>query len=419
MNRDIIKQIIIDHREYWQNNEMITRQYDIEKNVNYCFVGIRRTGKSYLMYQHIQMNVNSGIDSSKVIYVNFEDERILEMTAADFNTLLEVSMEIAGGDKALFYLDEIQNVDGWEKFVRRLADMKFRVCITGSNSKMLSSEISTTLGGRFMIINVYPYNFPEYLTANGMIIDDVESLSTKDKAAVNGLYQTYLSYGAFPELVNVRNKRSFLNNIYQTIYLGDIIARNRLENTFAARIILKKIAESVMKPVSYSRLTNIVKSAGLSIGKQTVINYVEYMMDAYLIFSMKNYVAKLVEKETSPKYYFMDSGLLGLLVLNADTAQFENLVAIELIRRYGADNVFYFESNTEVDFYVPEEKLAIQVSYSITASDSTFERETGALIKLKKYIPDAKCLIITNSEEDSLNINGIGIEVLPAWKWLT
>ena len=218
--------------------------------------------------------------------------------------------------------------------------------------------------------------------------------------------------------MEIKNKRTFLSSIYQTVYLGDIITRNKITNDFAVKLILKKIAESITKPLSFTRLTNIVKSAGTSLGKQTVINYVGYMNDSYLIFPLTNYAAKLVEKETSPKYYFMDTGLVGLMLLDCKSAQLENLIAIELVRRYGMENVFYFENNVEIDFYVPDEKLAIQVSLKVLDCLDTRERETRAFVKLQNFIPESKCLIITNSEEASIECDGITISVLPAWKWL-
>ena len=187
-----------------------------------------------------------------------------------------------------------------------------------------------------------------------------------------------------------------MNSIYQTVYLGDIITRNKITNDFAVRLILKKIAESITKPLSFSRLTNILKSTGTSIGKQT----------------------KLVEKETSPKYYFMDTGLLGLMLLDCKSAQLENLVAIELIRRYGVENVYFFENNVEIDFYVPSENLAIQVSMQVLDNIDTRERETRAFVKLNNFIPDSKCILITNSEEAVLDCEGIRVEVIPIWKWL-
>ena len=418
MNRDTLKQIMIDQKDIYLNNPLIARHYHLEENINYCFVGIRRTGKSYMMYQQIQSLLEKKVPLSQIVYVNFEDERLLEMTSDDLNTILEIGLELSGTrNKPYLFLDEIQNIDGWEKFVRRIADMKYKVNITGSNSKMLSSEIASTLGGRFVIMNVYPYSFAEYLVANGKKKNYLDTISTSDKAEVLSLYNEYVTFGAFPELVDIKNKRTFLSSIYQTVYLGDIITRNKITNDFAVKLLLKKIAESITKPLSFTRLANIAKSAGTSLGKQTVINYVGYMNDSYLIFPLTNYATKLVEKETSPKYYFMDTGLVGLMLLDCKSAQLENLVAIELIRRYGRENVFYFENNVEIDFYVPE-KLAIQVSLQVLDDMDTRERETRAFVKLHNFIPDAKCLIITNSEEASLECDGIPISVLPAWKWL-
>ncbi len=418
MNREYLKQVIVDQKETYLNNPVIIRDFKPEEKINYCFVGIRRTGKSYMMYQMINSLRASGIPSNSILYVNFEDERLLELTAAELNVILEIGIEMAGNSKPYIFLDEIQNVDGWEKFVRRLADMKYRVNITGGNGKMLSREIASTLGGRFMIVQIFPYTFGEYLHALGNEKDYLQVLSTSERAEINKIYDQYVSCGAFPELVEINEKRNYLRSIYQTIYIGDIMTRNKISNDFALRLILKKLAESVMQPISFSRLTNILKSAGTGIGKQTVINYVGYIMDAYLMFSIRNYAAKLANKETSPKYYFMDTGLLSLLVIDSDTAQLENLVAIELIRRYGSENVYYFERNVEIDFYVPEAKLAIQVSYSILDDIAAKERELNAFDKLCGYIPDSECLLITNSEETEIIHNGIHVKVVPAWKWL-
>ena len=419
MNRDTLKQIMVDQKDIYLNNEVIVRHYPLEENINYCFVGIRRTGKSYMMYQQIQSLLAKKVPLSQIVYVNFEDERLLEMTSDDLNTILEIGLEFSGaGNKPYLFLDEIQNIDGWEKFVRRIADMKYRIHITGSNSKMLSREIASTLGGRFAIMNIYPYSFAEYLIANGKEKNYLDTISTSDRAEVLSLYEEYVTYGAFPELVEIRNKRTFLSSIYQTVYLGDIITRNKITNDFAVKLLLKKIAESITKPLSYSRLTNIAKGAGTSLGKQTVINYVGYMSDSYLIFPLANFAAKLIDKETSPKYYFMDTGLVGLMLLDCKSAQLENLVAIELVRRYGVENVFYFENNVEIDFYVPDEKLAIQVSLKVLDDMDTRERETRAFVKLHNFIPESRSLIITNSEEATLECEGIRIAVLPAWKWL-
>mgnify|MGYP004600722583 CR=1 FL=1 len=419
MNRDYIKQIIVDQKEMYLNNPLISREYSLEESINYCFVGIRRCGKSYMMYQQIHKLLDSGVPLSQILYVNFEDERLLEMTANDLNSIVEIGLEMSGKDKKPYlFLDEIQNIDGWEKFVRRIADMKYWINIAGSNSKMLSKEIASTLGGRFVIKNIYPYSFSEYLHAKEKNENYLAPISTSAKAEVYNEYAEYLTYGAFPELVEIKQKRVVLSSIYQTVYLGDIITRNKVTNDFALKLILKKIAESVSKPLSFNRLANIIKGTGMSLGTQTVINYVGFMIDSYLIFALPNYAGKLLEKETAPKYYFMDSGLLGLMLLDSKSAQLENLVAVELIRRYGRKNVFYFEHNVEIDFYVPSAKLAIQVCMQVLDNIDTRERETRAFVKLNNFMPDAQNIIITNSEEATLECDGVEITVFPAWKWL-
>lgn len=417
MNRDLLKNILSDQKESYLSNPVIPRKYPLEENVNYCFVGIRRTGKSYMMFQQIHNLLDKGVPLSQIVYVNFEDERLVELNTEDLNTILEIALEFSGSNASPYlFFDEIQNVSNWEKFARRLADAKYHVNITGSNSKMLSKEIASTLGGRFIAMHVYPYSFEEFLTAKGR--ENKEVISTKDRAEIAALYNEYVTYGAFPELVGVQNKRMLLSTIYQTLYLGDIVTRNKITNDFAIKLILKKIAESVTKQLSFSRLTNILKSAGMKIGTQTVINYVNAIVDTYMLFTIQNYAAKLVDKETAPKYYFMDTGLLGLMSLECASAQLENLVAIELIRRYGDENVYFFENNVEIDFYVPSENLAIQVSLRVLDDLDTRERETGAFVKLRRFIPDAKCVLITNSEEAILDCNGVHIDVIPMWKWL-
>ena len=169
-----------------------------------------------MMYQKIHKLMNDGIPSSQIVYVNFEDERLLEVGVDDLNTILEIGIEFSSSKgKPYLFLDEIQNVDGWEKFVRRVADMKYRINITGSNSKVLSKEIASTLGGRFVIVNVFPYSFKEYLSANHIENVRLDQIGTKKRADIVSQYEQYVTYGAFPELVDIKNKRPFLKALHQ------------------------------------------------------------------------------------------------------------------------------------------------------------------------------------------------------------
>ena len=418
MNRDVLKQIIIDQKEMYLDNPLISRDYDLEENVNYCFVGIRRTGKSYMMYQQIHNLMNDGISSSQIIYVNFEDERLLEIGVDDLNTILEIGIEFSGSKgKPYLFLDEIQNVDGWEKFVRRVADMKYRINITGSNSKMLSKEIASTLGGRFMIVNVFPYSFKEYLSANHIENIMLAQIGTKKRADIVSQYEQYVTYGAFPELVDIIAKRAWLNDVYSKIFFSDLIVRNKIRNEEAMGLLVKRLAEGVKQPVSHTRLANLISTAGIKISKATIIDFIKYLKESCLLFPLENYAAKFAERNSNMKYYFIDNGLLHIFLTDANTSLLENIVAIQLYKKYG-NEVYFYNQNIEVDFIIPEQKTAYQVSYSLM-DENTYQRETEALIKLNTVFPMEQMYIITKDEERTIaHEKGINIEVIPVWKWL-
>ena len=184
------------------------------------------------------------------------------------------------------------------------------------------------------------------------------------------------------------------------------------------KIILKKMAESVMQPISYRKLTNLIKSTGIQIGISTVINYIDYIKESFLIFSLENYQAKLIDKVSEPKYYFIDTGLLNLFINDYHTKDLENIIAIELVRRYGFENVYYYKKNVEVDFLIPSESLAIQVSFSVLNNEETYKREMRSLVKLANYYEHLKCIIITDDEEKVVEESGVEITVMPAIKFL-
>ena len=178
MNHALLKSVIYDQHEFIRNFQIVPRDYEFEENGNYVLVGLRRAGKSTLLYKIVLDLVASGVDWEQIIYINFEDERLSEFTVADFNDILSVQSEMSD-KKGYFFLDEVQNIDGWEKFARRMADAKEHIYITGSNAKMLSREIETTLGGRFFARHITPYAFGEYLTACGIPHDEPALLGTK------------------------------------------------------------------------------------------------------------------------------------------------------------------------------------------------------------------------------------------------
>ena len=416
MEKRILKKIITEKQEEILKIQLIERSIELEKSCNYVFVGLRRAGKSYLMFQHIQSLIQSKKTTiENILYINFEDERISMMKAEELGDIIDSYNEMY--DKTpIIYLDEIQNIDGWEKFARRLADSKYRVFVTGSNAKMLSRDIATTLGGRFIIKEVFPFSFKEYLQINNISLDKNWEFSSVKNSVVK-LWNNYFYFGGFAESFELNDKRSWLNSLYQKILLGDIVARNNIRNSDAIRVLAKKMAESVMQPTTQTRLQNIVSSAGAKIARNTIADYIGYMKDAYLIFGISKYTDNISERETSQKRYFLDNGFLNIFLTDGNTKLLENIVAITLLKQFGYEELFYYNYNVEVDFYIPREKLAIQVSYNIT-DDTTFERETKALIKLNAAFEISKAIIITHDDERDIEIDGLKIEVIPIWKWL-
>ncbi len=416
MDKNIIKKIIIQKQEEILATELIERNIELEPNCNYVFVGLRRAGKSYLMFQYMQSLIKSGKNSIEdMLYVNFEDERISMIKAEELGDILD-SYEELYNKKPIIFLDEIQNILDWEKFARRLADSKYRVFVTGSNAQMLSRDIATTLGGRYIVKEVFPFSFKEYLQINNIILDRNWMFSSIKNSVVK-LWQDYFRYGGFVEAFELNDKRSWINSLYQKILLGDIVARNAIRNPDAIRLLAKKMAESVMQPTSQTRLQNIVSSAGAKVSRNTIIDYINYMKDAYLVFGISNYTDSINERESSQKRYFYDNGLLTIFLIDAETKLLENIVAIILMQQYADKGLFYYNKNVEVDFYIPSEKLAIQASYSIS-DYATFERETKALVKLSAAFDIDKAIIITAEEEREVEVEGVKIEIVPIWKWI-
>lgn len=420
MEKRIIKAIISERQHEISMIQLVERPIYFEDQANYVLVGIRRAGKSYQMYQDIQNLVRSGKATLEdCLYINFEDERISSIDASELGLLLECYAEMYDNRKPLIYLDEIQNIEGWEKFARRLADSKYRVFITGSNARMLSRDIATTLGGRYIIREVFPFSFAEYLTFHQIHLKTNWEFDPVQRLTIIKSFNTYFHFGGFAETFPLTDKREWINSLYQKILLGDIIARNEIRNSAAIRLLAKKLAESVMQPTTQTRLLHIVKSSGSNISRNTLADYLNYMNDVYLTFNIPNFTDSVAERMSSCKRYFYDNGLLSNFLINAETKLLENIVAVNLIEHYGKeeDKVFFYNKGVEVDFYIPDEEMALQVSYSVDDS-ITREREVRALYQMSQVFSIKNAFIITWDEESTISQDGLDIEVIPVWKWL-
>ena len=422
ISKDLLRNVLADCREQVADSSVITRDFEFVNEFNYILTGIRRAGKSYLLYQRINQLMSAGFGWEDILYISFEDERLGGMVADDLNLLLEVHLE-RYGKKPILFLDELQDIEGWEKFARRLSDSHYRVYITGSNAKALSSEMQSTLGGRYMELSTYPFSFDEYLRAEGVERTEDEQDSTMSRARLSGHLSTYLQYGGLPEVRMTSAKKQMLTSIYQKIYLGDICARHKIDNVTALRLLMKKVAETSTKPVSYNRMKNMLTGIGISIGTQTIINYIGYAKDACLLRYLSNWSHRFVERETNKKYYFMDNGILRLFFTENNGALLENLIAMTLLRKFGWDeenpSVWYdADESGELDFYVPEEGLAIQSCWTLGESVSTNDREINALVHAASRLKTKRNIIITYEESRDVTVGGIHICVIPLLKWL-
>jgi hypothetical protein len=418
--RNTLKQVLLDNQKDIEQYNIFPRNYDLDSFPLQVFVGVRRSGKSFLLFQKIRQMLNVGHQWEDMLYLDFEDTRLDGFSKEDFNLILECHQEMYG-KRPMLFLDEIQNVEGWQKFARNLADKKYNVFITGSNAKMLSKEIMAELGGRYLPTEVYPFSFKEFLSYKNVPFDELALTATESKAHFMKAYNDYFIWGGLPESINLPVKRGYLSSVFQKIYLGDIVQRNGISNPKLLQLMIKKMAESVMQPVSYNRISKILSSVSGKISVPTVSSYIGFSEDAWLLLRLRNIASAFAEKESVCKYYFIDNGILSLQLIGGETILLENIVALSMFRKYGHDaeneRVFFYNANVEIDFYVPEDELAVQVSYSMKEQD-TYDREVGALSKLPNYYPCRRRVIVTFDEENSITDKHGTIEVVPCWKWL-
>ena len=414
MNHEVIKKVIFDQHQVIKDASIVDRDIALEKNANYVLVGLRRAGKTTLLYKRVQDLIKEGVEWDQIIYVNFDDERLLGFNVQDFEDILLVAEEISS-KKHYFYFDEIQNIDGWEKFAIRVSDQGYKVDITGSNAKMLSKEVEAKLGGRYLSKEIMPYSFEEYLRACSV---DKEGYSVKDLAMLNASLNDYFTHGGFPESLLFKNKRDCVSGIYQKVLYNDIIVHNDVRNENGMKLMIKKIADSVKQDLSFTKIQNIITGIGYKISKDIVIDYCGYCKDAFLLFTVENYYASFLDKNSNPKYYFMDNGILNLFLDDKRSPLLENIVALHLYRNH-KDFLYYLKGNkVDIDFYLSDSNTAIQVAYSIEEGDA-YHREIGKLMEFANHNAESnRLLIVTYEEEKTIKIEGKTIDVLPLKKFL-
>jgi len=353
--------------------------------------GIRRCGKSTMLKQ-ITRRLNS------FYYFNFEDQRALDFEVSDFEKLDEIFHELYGNSN--YYLfDEVQNVPGWERFVRTMQDSGKKFVITGSNASLLSRELGTKLTGRHLMNELFPFSYSEMLK----LTNKKQSLSS---------FEDYFYRGGFPEYLKYGNG-AILQQVFNDIIVRDIVARYGLKNVKIVKELAIYLLTNIGKEFSYNKLKKLFNFGSAN----TVISYVSYYEDSYLLFTVPKFDYSYKKQLVNPKkIYVIDAGLAraNSISFSEDKGRIlENLVFLHLRREY--KNIYYFKGNNECDFLVKEKgkiTQAIQVCYKLDEENK--DREINGLKEAMDKFNLKRGLIITFNQEDRFK----GIEVVPAWKWL-
>jgi predicted AAA+ superfamily ATPase len=377
--------------------------------------GLRRAGKSTLLAQ-----LAHRLGEDRFYYVNFEDERFLGFAADDANDLYGLLIELFG-ERSIFVVDEIQNVPGWDHFVRRFMELGLKFYITGSNASLLSRELGSRLTGRYVPVELFPFSFVEFLRFRGYAVPDLTRLTTVDAARLQGYLGEYLRLGGIPEPLKYP-ELPLARTLYDDVLYRDIAARYRIEEVRALKELAFTLMSNPAGLVSFNKLKEQLRLGSVN----TVKNYIEYLENSWLIFTANVYDFSVKRQQVAPKkVYAIDTGLANAVgfAFSPNTGKLlENLVFLALRRR--TPEVYYYTSSGgyEVDFYLPKTGEVIQVSQNLE-QPATRDREVRALTSALHALGLTRGLILTDSSARSRNdapieTSGLTLEVRSVAEWL-
>lgn len=412
VTKELLRQVIYEQREL-TNNLGVERNaiHNIAKTPEILVVaGVRRCGKSVLM-----MQIKAG-QKEQDYYLSFDDDRLLHFTVEDFQTLYDVFVEDFGVQHT-FYLDEIQLITGWERFVDRLYNHGNKVFITGSNAYMLSKELGTLLTGRHIKQELYPMSLSEYGKLKQILWQEKDFYTTEGRAKMLNMQAEYLKNGGFPQYLNTGDSR-YLRELYNDIIYRDIVVRHKLPSERQIKEVAYYLASNYTHKFTYQ---SVAKAANIK-STETVNDYIGYLEESYLVGVLTKYDNKVGEQIKSPKkIYFIDNGLVSQIGFSFSEnlgKKLENAVYIEL-RRCNAE-MFYYNDNNECDFII-RDKGKITEAYQITLSlkdSETRKREFAGLVSAMDAFGLSEGYIITLDEIEEIDVDGNRkIHVLPFYRW--
>jgi len=382
------------------------------------FYGVRRSGKTFILYDLFRKYLDVSL------YLDFEDERLIDFELKDFRVLKDVFLELKPhlvGKKLVFLLDEIQNVEGWERFCRRAVEREdIRVFVSGSSSKMMPAEIQTELRGRAWGVEVLPFSFREYLSAKHIDINDKKLVYGPQKAIVKKYFAAYMKWGGFPEVSLLKSEfdmKKLLKEYLSSMYFRDLVERYNITNI----PLLDSLTDRLFSSFSMKfTLTAFYKQyrGRFPFSKDLLFRYYKHFLQSMLIFEVRKFSESTYKRMRNPaKIYPVDAGLCRRVTSLDQGRLLENLVFLELKRK--EQDVFYFDEKIECDFIASGEDnklFALQVSFEL--NETNREREVNGLVKACKWFAINEGIIFTWDDEEDLRVEGIDIKVIPVWKWL-
>lgn len=422
--KELFQRVITDFIEK-EISGIFSREYNIPLHSKkiVSLIGVRRSGKSSILFDLIH-KLRLDAPRENILYLNFEDDRLFPLKLEHLDAILEGYFELFPAkrdEKIYLFLDEVQVVEGWELYVRRIYDtLNIAIFITGSSAKLLSTEIATSLRGRTITFEIFPFSFKEYLAFKGI---EVHLRSSKSLSFIKNAFEKYLIDGGFAETINEDSfiARKILSDYLELIVFKDIAERHNITNTSLLKHLNKYCFTNIATLVSFTKLYNDFKSQGFKVSKDTIFNYMAYLEEAYALFTVPVFRNSIREEQRNPKkIYAIDNGFKKIYdyAISEDKSKlYENIVFLHLRRQ--SKHIYYYKGIQEVDFYarLDDKEMLVNVSYEIK-DEKTRQREVAGLLEAMDYFKLDAAYLITKEEKSEIVSEGKRICVIPLYEWM-
>lgn len=424
MKREVFKKIISEWLER-DLPEMIERdiEFRIDKDSILAIMGPRRAGKTYLMFNKIKQLLETN-EKDEILFIDFEDNRLAGISDDELDDMFTAHKELSDNDVKYLFFDEIQEIDKWSRFVRRLNNLKkYYIVISGSSSKLMSKEIATELRGRYRSILLLNFSFKEFLRYRGFEYKKTTEY-TANKGKLMRLFDEYMLYGGYPEIIKKNSeieKKELANSYFDTTYYKDVVERHRIKNTEIIELLMSYLIDINSDIFSISSFEKSLRGKGIKVSKKTISQYLKYLEEAFFVFATEKFSYSGRVRIQNPKKVYLSDNVFHTMLsttLTKNKGKLLESLAMQEFKRKGFD-VFYFKHAKECDFILQKNRKltsAVQVTYDLNEKNK--KREMDGLVEAMSELKIKEGMILTYDQEDSLKYKGYKIRVAPLWKFL-